>query len=134
MNNFEKTFRENGIAITSARLAIFKVIEESNEHLTISKIFEKAKEIDCKIGLATVYRTLNTLCQLSLVEKSEFLDLEPVFEKIDGDNHHHHIVDINTTEIIEFDNKELDKLLEAIAKECGYKMLGHKIEIYGQKQ
>ncbi len=108
-------------------------MEDSKEHLTISQILTKAKEIDSKIGLATVYRTLNILQQLNLVEKSEFQNFEPVFEKIDSNNHHHHLVDINTAEIKEFNSIELDNLLKQIAKDNGYEMLGHKIEIYGKK-
>ena len=85
--------------------------------------------------METVYRTLNMLCDLGLAEKHEFPNIDAVYEKTGaGNGHHHHIIDADSGRIEEFSAAELDVLLEKIAREHGYEMLGHKIEIYGKKK
>lgn len=103
--------------------------------MTVRDIFNAAQKKDPSLGMATVYRTLNILCDLGLVEKHEFPNIDAVYEKnIQENGHHHHIVDLQSGRIEEFSTDELDALLEKIAREKGYEMLGHKIEIYGQKR
>ena len=133
MSDFEQAFKERGINLTSSRLALFRVLETAETHLTVMDIFSRAKEIDKSLGLATVYRTLNTLCETGLVEKHEFPHQEPVYEKAVNKGHHHHIVDLSDGSVVEFPADELDAVLEEIARKHGYRMLGHKIEIYGEK-
>ena len=135
MRKFAETFKKKNINLTPSRTAIFDVIEKSDKHLTIEEIFSKAKKKDKTLGMATVYRTLNLLCDLSLVEKHEFDNCGIVYEKSENeDGHHHHIVDIENQNLVEFFDDEIDNLLERIAKKHGYTMLGHKLEIYGKKE
>ncbi len=134
MNIFEQTFREKGINLTASRTAIFKVLANNSAHLTVNDIFNAARQYDTKLGMATVYRTLNMLCDLGLVEKHEFPNADAVYEKCgDSGCHHHHIVDTEDGKIIEFSTPELDLLLEKTALKNGYQMLGHKVEIYAKK-
>ncbi len=115
MSLFEKVFKEKGINMTSSRRALFQVLENSKNHLTVDEI-------------------LNMLCELGLIEKHEFPNLEPAYEKVSGKaRHHHHIIDMGDGAVTEFAADELDAILEKIAAAHGYKMLGHKIEIYGEK-
>ena len=134
MSLFEKVFKEKGINMTSSRRALFQVLENSKNHLTVDEILNRARKKDKTLGLATVYRTLNMLCELGLIEKHEFPNLEPAYEKVSGEaRHHHHIIDMGDGAVTEFAADELDVILEKIAAAHGYKMLGHKIEIYGEK-
>ena len=110
------------------------MLENSKTHLTVDEILNRARKKDKTLGLATVYRTLNMLCELGLIEKHEFPNLEPAYEKVSGEvHHHHHIIDMGDGAVTEFAADELDVILEKIAAAHGYKMLGHKIEIYGEK-
>ena len=133
MSYFEKAFMEKGIHITPSRKALFNILEKSNTHLTIDEIYLKAKKTEKTLGIATVYRTLNTLCDLGLIEKHEFPNKEITYEISTQKNHHHHIIDVNSNEVLEFKDENIDLILQKIAKEHGYKMLDHKIEIYGEK-
>lgn len=135
MSVFEKIFKQKGISLTASRLAIFNVLENASGHMTINGIFTAAKQLDPGLGLSTVYRTVNTLCSLNLLEKHEFPDIEAVYEKTAAaaKDHHHHIIDRDNGKIEEFSSCELDNLLRKIARQNGYDMLGHKIEIYGKK-
>lgn len=121
--------------MTTSREAIFKVIESSTKHLTCDEIFKLAKKNDNKLGLATVYRTLGLLCEMSLLSKHTFGENEPVYEKdISLKDHHHHMVDLDSGKIVEFNDDEIDELLEKIANKQGYEMVGHKVEIYITKK
>lgn len=132
--NFIDIFRKENINITRSREAIFEVIENSNDHLTIEEIFEQARKIDSKIGLATVYRTINLMCELSLVDKHNFKDNEVRYEKnIQDSNHHHHIIDIESGDILEFFDDDIDKAIKKISKKYGFDMKDHVIEIYAKK-
>lgn len=134
MSSFAEVFRDKGINLTNSRKAIFEVLENSDTHLTVAEIYEQSKLLDKHIGLATIYRTLNMLCELGLVEKHEFENHDAIYEKADADaKHHHHIINVETGDLAEFVNDEIDELLREIAKKYGFKMLGHKIEIYGEK-
>ena len=134
MSVFEKTFREKGISLTSSRLALFSVLEKARGHLTVDEILSRARKKDRTLGLATVYRTLNLLCALGLIEKHEFPNMEATYERVsETEHHHHHIIDVRSGAITEFSADELDVVLEKIATAYGYKMQGHKIEIYGEK-
>ncbi len=84
MSLFEKVFKEKGINMTSSRRALFQVLENSKNHLTVDEILNRARKKDKTLGLATVYRTLNMLCELGLIEKHEFPNLEPAYEKVSG--------------------------------------------------
>ena len=110
MSLFEKVFKEKGINMTSSRRALFQVLENSKNHLTVDEILNRARKKDKTLGLATVYRTLNMLCELGLIEKHEFPNLEPAYEKVSGKaRHHHHIIDMGdgAVYITEYDFKYL---------------------------
>lgn len=85
--------------------------------------------------MATIYRTLNLFCDIGLIEKHDFKGCKTFYEKSDKFSfHHHHIIDTNNGEIIEFPDVEIDKLLNKICDKYGYKMLNHKVEIYAEKK
>lgn len=132
---FTKIIKENNITLTKPRLAVLKVLSTNNCHLNVDDIYDKVKDIDENIGMATIYRTLNLFCDIGLIEKHDFKGCKTFYEKSDKFSfHHHHIIDTASGDIIEFPDGEIDKLLNQICDKYGYKMLNHKVEIYAEKK
>lgn len=120
-----------GLKMTGQRKTILQVLEDSSDHPSVEDVYERAKEIDSSISIATVYRTLNLLDELDLVIRHEFQEGYSRYE-VNWD-HHHHLIDLETGKVIEFQNDELEKLKEKIAKELGYQLVDHRLELYGKK-
>ena len=134
MSLFEKVFKEKGINMTSSRRALFQVLENSKNHLTVDEILNRARKKDKTLGLATVYRTLNMLCELGLIEKHEFPNLEPAYEKVSGEaRHHHHIIDMGDGAVTEFAADELDAILEKLRRRTVIRCLGIRLK-YTEKK
>lgn len=120
-----------GLKMTGQRKVILQVLEESSDHPSVETVYERAKEIDPSMSMATVYRTLNLLDDLDLVLKHEFKESFSRFEV--NSAHHHHLIDLETGAVVEFQNEKLEKLKEEIAKELGYELIDHTLELYGRK-
>ena len=130
MTELEQRCVDAGLKMTSPRKTILKVLEDSN-HLSVEEVYEKAKAIDSTISIATVYRTLSVLDELDLVTRQEFNE---TFSRYDTNlDHHHHLIDLDTGDVIEFQNEALEDLKEKIAKELGYELIDHTLELYGRK-
>lgn len=122
----------SGMKMTDQRRVISRVIAESDDHPDVQEIHVRAAAIDSRISIATVYRTMKSFEELNAVERHDFGDGRARYEEI-NDQHHDHLIDINTGTVIEFVNEEIEKLQEKVAKELGYKLLDHKLELYGVK-
>ncbi|MAE51376.1 MAG: transcriptional repressor [Micavibrio sp.] len=120
-----------GLKMTGQRKVILQVLEEAEDHPSVEAVYDRAKEIDSSISIATVYRTLNLLDELDLVIRHEFQEGYSRYE-VNWD-HHHHLVDLETGEVVEFQNEELEKLKHKIAEELGYDLVDHRLELYGKK-
>jgi len=120
-----------GLKITGQRKVILNVLEQSNDHPSVDDVYDRAKKIDQSVSMATVYRTLSLLDELNLVIKHEFKEGFARFEV--NEEHHHHLIDVETGDVIEFQNEELEILKEKIAKELGYDLVDHTLELYGRK-
>lgn len=120
-----------GVKMTDQRRTILRVLTEATDHPSVESVFERGKELDSSISMATVYRTLNLLDDLNLVAKREFNQSFSRFEV--NAAHHHHLVDLESGDVIEFQNEELEKLKIKIAKELGYDLIDHTLELYGRK-
>ena len=131
-----KTFSERcksvGIRMTGQRQLIIKVLENSKDHPDVETLFERANKIDNKVSIATVYRTVRTLQNAGILEKLEFNDGRSRFEDAVR-NHHDHLIDLDTGKVIEFFDEEIEQIQTKIAKKLGYKLIGHKLELYGRK-
>ena len=121
-----------GIRMTGQRRLIIKVIENSKDHPDVETLFERANKIDNKVSIATVYRTVRTLQNAGILEKLEFNDGRSRFEDAVR-NHHDHLIDLDTGKVIEFLDEEIEQIQTKIAKKLGYKLIGHKLELYGRK-
>ena len=121
-----------GIRMTGQRQLVIKVLENSKDHPDVETLFERANKIDNKVSIATVYRTVRTLQNAGILEKLEFNDGRSRFEDAVR-NHHDHLIDLDTGKVIEFLDEEIEQIQTKIAKKLGYKLIGHKLELYGRK-
>ena len=131
MNNIEKACIEKNLKLTSQRKIIAEVLSNSTDHPDVEALYFRANKIDSKISIATVYRTLNLFEQYGLIKKLEIGEGKARYEEFKKANEHFHLVDIETGDIIEFKNKDLEQLKIKIAKELGYKLVNSKLELYG---
>ena len=120
------------IRMTSQRQIIIKVIEESDDHPDVDQLYLRSVELDNTISIATVYRTVKLLEEAGLIERLEFGDGRSRYEE--AGEHHEHLVDIETGEVHEFFNEELETLKTEIAREMGYDLIDHRLELYGKKR
>jgi Fur family ferric uptake transcriptional regulator len=120
--------------MTEQRKTIAKVIADSEDHPSADDVYSRACKIDTNISLATVYRTINLLEGYGIIEKLDFKEGKARYEeKIKQDTHHHHLIDLDSGDIIEFQDKELEELKVKIAKRLGYDLIDHRLELYGKK-
>ncbi|UJQ95994.1 Fur family transcriptional regulator [Mariluticola halotolerans] len=115
--------------MTEQRRIIAQVIERADDHPDVEELYRRASELDPKISLSTVYRTVNLFEEAGLVTKHDFKDGRARFELI-PDEHHDHLIDIRTGKVIEFRNEEIEAIQEVIAKRLGYKLVDHRLELY----
>ena len=119
-----------GLRLTEQRRIIAAVLEESDDHPDVEELYNSASMRDPRISLATVYRTVKLFEDWNLLEKHEFGDGRARYETTDRE-HHDHLIDINTGEVIEFVDKEIEALQERIAAKLGYTLKGHRLELFG---
>lgn len=131
MSDLEQLCSEAGLKMTGQRRIILKVLGSAQDHPSVEDVYARAKDIDTSISIATVYRTLSLLDELDLVVRHEFQEGYSRYEV--KDEHHHHLVDLETGRVIEFKNKELEILKEKIARDLGYELIDHRLELYGKK-
>ena len=132
MNRIEKACQEKGMRMTGQRRIIARVIAEAKDHPVVEELHRRASAIDPHISIATVYRTVKLFEEAGILERLDFRDGRARYEPI-GDEHHDHLIDLNTGEIIEFTSQEIEELQERIARELGYKLVDHRLELYGIK-
>lgn len=120
----------NGLRMTDQRRVIARVLEGCVDHPDVEEIYNRASKVDPKISLATVYRTVKLFEDTSILERLEFGDGRSRYEDADRE-HHDHLFDIQTGEVIEFCDPAIEALQEKIAKRLGYELRGHKLELYG---
>lgn len=119
-----------GLRMTEQRRTIARVLEESRDHPDVEELYARASARDAGISLATVYRTVKLFEEAGILDKLEFGDGRARYEDAERD-HHDHLIDINSGEVIEFVDPEIEQLQEKIAAKLGYKLKGHKLELYG---
>ena len=134
----EQKCLSRGVKLTEQRKIIVKVISESKEaygesdHPDVDELYNRVTKIDSKISIATVYRTVKILEEAGILAKHDFKGGKARYEQ-SPDEHHDHLIDINSGEIIEFVDKDIEKLQNEVAKKLGYKLVDHKLELYGSK-
>lgn len=121
---------ERGMKMTEQRRVIARVLAESSDHPDVEELYQRSSEIDSKISIATVYRTVRLFEETGLLERLDFGDGRARYEEASGE-HHDHLINVKTGEIIEFQNEAIEALQEKVAEEFGFKLVGHRLELFG---
>ena len=116
--------------MTDQRRVISRVLSAATDHPDVEQVYRRAADIDAKISIATVYRTVRLLEDAGVIERLDFGDGRARFEET-RDEHHHHLINVHTGEVIEFNSDELEAVKQKIARELGFELLGHRLELYG---
>ena len=138
MSTIEEKCKSKGVRLTDQRKIIAKVMSDSKnrygskDHPDVDELHKRVSEVDSKISIATVYRTVKLFEESGILEKHDFKGGKARYEQ-SPDEHHDHLIDINSGEIIEFVDEEIEKLQNEVAKKLGYKLVDHKLELYGSK-
>ena len=130
MDRLEKLCISKGMRMTEQRRVIARVLSLAQDHPDVEEIHRRACEIDPRISIATVYRTMRLFEDAGVVERHDFQDGRSRYEE-STDDHHDHLIDLRSGKVIEFVNEEIEKLQHRIAEEHGYKLLSHRLELYG---
>ena len=129
MDRIEKQCIEKGMRMTDQRRVVARVLSSAVDHPDVEELYHRAHAVDPHISLATVYRTVRLFEEAGVVERHDFGDGRSRYEEA-GDDHHDHLINIKTGEVIEFFDEEIEKMKEALAEKLGYKLVGHKLELY----
>ena len=121
-----------GIKLTHQRRVIAKVLSKSEDHPDANLVFKRSSKIDSNISMSTVYRTMKLFEDTSIVVVRDFGDGRSRYE-IYSNDHHDHLIDTDSGEVIEFVNDQIEELQHKVAKELGYELTGHRLELYGKK-
>lgn len=119
-----------GLRMTGPRRTIAAVLQASDDHPDVEELYARASAVDAQISIATVYRTVKLFEEAGILDKLEFGDGRARYEDAERD-HHDHLIDMNSGEVIEFVDPEIEELQERIAARLGYTLKGHKLELYG---
>ena len=131
-SRLEELCSSRGLKMTEQRRVIARVLSESDDHPDVELVYQRASAIDPKISIATVYRTVKLFEEANILERHDFGDGRARYEER-PEEHHDHLIDVNSGEVIEFTNQEIERLQEVVAEELGYKLVGHRLELYGTK-
>ena len=131
-NVIENECIKKGVRLTDQRKLVAKVMSESDDHPDVDELHKRVNKIDFKISIATVYRTVKLFEEAGIVAKHDFKGTKARYEEA-AQEHHDHLIDINTGEITEFVNEDIEKLQEQVAAKLGYKLVDHRLELYGSK-
>lgn len=129
----EDELRAEGMRITRQRVAILSALMGSSDHPTVDELLERARRQDPSVSQATVYRTVNVLADRGTILRNEFDGASARFE-LANKPHHDHMIDVDTGEVVEFTSTRIEELQEEIARELGYDILHHRLELYGRKR
>ena len=133
MNSIEEKCKNKGVRLTDQRKVIAEVMSSSKDHPDVDELHKRVSEVDKKISIATVYRTVKLFEEAGILEKHEFKGGKARYEEL-NEGHHDHLIDVKSGEIIEFVDEEIEKLQKKVAEKYGYTLVDHKLELYGVKK
>ena len=131
-SDIEKKCIKKGVRLTDQRKLVAQVMSESYDHPDVDELHKRVSKIDSKVSIATVYRTVKLFEEAGILSKHDFKGTKARYEKA-PEEHHDHLIDINSGEIIEFVNEEIEKLQKQMAEKLGYRLVDHRLELYGSK-
>ena len=128
--DLEQLCADKGLRITEQRRVIARVLSESDDHPDVELLHERANKIDSGISIATVYRTVRLFEEAGILDRHDFGDGRARYEAV-PEAHHDHLIDVETGKVVEFVDPEIEALQEKIAEKLGYRLKGHRMELYG---
>ena len=131
-SRIEQACIDKDLKMTEQRRVIAQILSDAEDHPDVEEVYRRASEIDQKISMATVYRTLRRFEDSGIIQSHDFGGGRARYEASDDDTHHDHLIDLDSGEVIEFFDEELEALQEKIAKRLGYNIVDHKLELFGR--
>jgi Fur family ferric uptake transcriptional regulator len=129
LSAIEQACAAKGMRMTEQRRVIARVLGASQDHPDVEELYRRASAIDDKISISTVYRTVKLFEDSGIIERHDFREGRSRYEQV-PDEHHDHLIDVNSGSVIEFRSEEIERLQEEIARRHGYKLVGHRLELY----
>lgn len=129
-SSIEQMCVERGMKMTEQRRVIARVLSEATDHPDVEEVYRRATAVDPRISIATVYRTVRLLEEANILARHDFGDGRARYEEVQED-HHDHLIDVKSGKVIEFHSHEIEDIQERIAREYGFKLVGHRLELYG---
>jgi Fur family ferric uptake transcriptional regulator len=129
-SRLERLCADRGMRMTGQRRIIAAVLSDAHDHPDVEEVYRRASARDPRISLSTVYRTVRLLESAGIVERHDFGDGRARYEPA-GHEHHDHLINVKTGEVMEFKNEEIERLQERVAKELGFRLVGHRLELFG---
>ena len=130
LSRIEQSCIDKGMKMTEQRRVIARVLSDAEDHPDVEEVYRRSSQMDPKISIATVYRTVRLFEEAEILDRHDFGDGRARYEEASSD-HHDHLIDINSSHVIEFQNDEIEALQEKIAREHGFRLVGHRLELYG---
>src|ERR1700749_4846638 len=130
LDRIGKICAEKGMRMTDQRRVVARVLSMATDHPDVEELYRRAHEVDPHISIATVYRTVRLFEESGIIERHDFRDGRSRYEQA-PDEHHDHLIDMRTGKVIEFVDEDIEKLQQAIAKRLGFKLVDHRLELYG---
>jgi Fur family ferric uptake transcriptional regulator len=128
-SRLERLCLDKGLKMTEQRRVIARVLSESDDHPDVEKVYQRATEVDPHISIATVYRTVKLFEEAQILERHDFGEGRSRYEEA-PEEHHDHLIDINSGEVKEFRNDDIERLQREVAASLGYRLVGHRLELY----
>ena len=132
-DTLEELCKKRGVRLTEQRKVIAQVMTSSSDHPDVDELHQRVNKIDSKISIATVYRTVKLFEEAGVVSKHDFKGGKARYEK-SPEEHHDHLIDVNSGEIIEFVDEDIELLQKKVADKLGYTLVDHRLELYGTKK
>jgi Fur family ferric uptake transcriptional regulator len=129
ISRLEQLCHDKGLKMTEQRRIIARVLSDSTDHPDVEQVHRRAMAIDQRISIATVYRTVRLFEEANILERHDFGDGRARYEEI-SDSHHDHLIDVQSGRVIEFQNEEIEALQHKVAERLGYRLVGHRLELY----
>ena len=130
MDRIEKLCVEKGMRMTEQRRVVARVLSTAKDHPDVEELYHRAHAVDPHISIATVYRTVRLFEEAGIIERHDFRDGRSRYEEA-PDQHHDHLIDMRSGKVIEFVDDDIEKLQQAIAKRLGFRLVDHRLELYG---
>lgn len=128
--NLLEVCEEKGLRMTEQRRVVARVLQESSDHPDVEELHRRAAAVDPRISIATVYRTVRLFEEAGILTRHDFGDGRARYEQ-SPDEHHDHLIDARSGRVVEFQSPEIEKLQEKVARKLGFRLIGHRLELYG---